>query len=463
MPESKVPELLEGALKFGIKPGLERISTLMRLLGDPQDTFKSVHIAGTNGKGSVATFISSIMAADDKKVGVFTSPYLERFSERIRLIDGREGLMKYVADDSYGEIDDESLEKYSDQVKQARDKMVSEGLADEPTEFELITAICFLYFAEKGVDVAVLETGLGGRLDSTNVIKDPLVTVITAIGLDHCGVLGSTISEIAGEKAGIFKEGSPAVCFDPDLMILPEEMKKDVKDTFLSFASDKNIDITFAGSKEAYDSAVFTKDGKMEFTYNGKVYSTDLNGKHQIGNAITAIEACTKCGVSEDAITEGISLARWKCRAEILSIKPTVIIDGGHNPQGATSLGETMNEMLGGILKGKPVRILMGVMADKDVSGILEAYKTCGINIQSAVTVTPDNPRSEPAEILARKIKLVYNITEDLEACQNAEEGTKLAYEKSAEDGMILLATGSLYLTGQIRATLKGLIECTTI
>ena len=140
-----------------------------------------------------------------------------------------------------------------------------------------------------------------------------------------------------------------------------------------------------------------------------------------------------------------------------------VIIDGGHNPQGATSLGETMNEMLGGLLKGKPVRILMGVMADKDVSGILEAYKKCGINIQSAVTVTPDNPRSEPAEILARKIKLVYNITEDLEACQNAEEGTKLAYEKSAEDGMILLATGSLYLTGQIRATLKGLIECTTI
>ena len=116
MPESKVPELLEGALKFGIKPGLERISTLMRLLGDPQDTFKSVHIAGTNGKGSVATFISSIMAADNKKVGVFTSPYLERFSERIRLIDGREGLMKYVADDSYGEIDDGSLEKYSSQV-----------------------------------------------------------------------------------------------------------------------------------------------------------------------------------------------------------------------------------------------------------------------------------------------------------------------------------------------------------
>ena len=150
-------------------------------------------------------------------------------------------------------------------------------------------------------------------------------------------------------------------------------------------------------------------------------------------------------------------------RAEILSIEPTIIIDGGHNPQGAQSLGETMNEMLGGSLRGKPVRLLMGVMADKDVSGILEAYKACGLNIRSAVTVMPDNPRSEPADVLAQKINYVYNISDDLTACKNALEGTKLAYEKTVKDGYVLLATGSLYLTGQIRATLKGLIECTTI
>ena len=463
MPDNKVPDLLEGALKFGIKPGLERITTLMRLLGDPQDSFRSVHIAGTNGKGSVASYISSIMAASGKRVGVFTSPYLERFTERIRIIEGREGLAEYMEDDAFGEISAEDLEKYSAKVKKARDTMLEEGLCDEPTEFELITAIGFLYFADRQVDVAVLEVGLGGRLDSTNIIKDPLVTVITAIGLDHTGVLGNTISEITGEKAGIFKEGSPCVAFDPGFMILPEDMKTDVRKTLIEKASEKSINLTFAGSSSAFDSAVFTEDGRMEFTYEGVTYSTCLNGKHQIGNAITAIEASRKCGIEESAIREGISHARWKCRAEILSVKPAVIIDGGHNPQGATSLGNTMNEMLNGCLRGKPVRLLIGVMSDKDVSGILEAYKTCGLNVRSAVTVRPDNPRSEPPEILAQKINYVYNISDDLTVCQNTDEGVKLAYERSVKDGMILLATGSLYLTGQIRATLKGLIECTTI
>ena len=463
MSDGNIPDILKGALKFGIKPGLERIGELMRLLGNPQDKFRSIHIAGTNGKGSVATFISTIMAANDKKVGIFTSPYLERFTERIRILDGKNGLKDYIADDSTGEISQADLDKYSGMVKKAREKMVSEGLCDEPTEFELITAICFLYFADMKVDVAVLEVGLGGRLDSTNVIKDPMVTVVTAMGLDHTGVLGNTISEITAEKAGIFKEGSPAVCFDPDLMILPENMKPDVRKTLIAKANEKNIDITFAGSREAFDSARFTEDGKMQFAYEGMIFETALNGKHQIGNAITAIEASRKCGVSDEVIREGISLARWKSRAEILSLDPVVILDGGHNPQGAMSLGNTMNEMLGGKIKGKPVRLLMGVMADKDVSGILEAYKTCGINIVDAVTVTPDNPRSEPADVLAQKIKYVYNISDDLTACQNALEGTKLAYEKTAKDGYVLLATGSLYLTGQIRATLKGLIECTTI
>lgn len=463
MPKSEMPDVLKGALQFGIKPGLERISGLMSLLGDPQDRFRSVHIAGTNGKGSVATFISSIMAASGKKVGVFTSPYLERFTERIRIIDGKQGLIGLSRDDSYGEIDQASLDKYSSLVAEAKERLVAEGISDEPTEFELITAIGFLYFADQNVDVAVLETGLGGRLDSTNIVKEPLVTVITALGLDHCGVLGNTISEIAGEKAGIFKEGSPCVCFEPDLMILPEELKKDVRDALTSKALEKNIDITFAGSREAFDSARFTVDGRMEFIYGGEVYTTALNGKHQVGNAITAIEAARTCQIPEKAIKEGISLASWKCRAEILSIEPTVIIDGGHNPQGAQSLGETINVMLGGTLQDRPIRLLMGVMADKDVEGILSAYKACGLNITGAVTVKPINPRSEPADVLAEKIKLVYNISDDLEVIPDAEEGTRVAYEKSVRDGKVLLATGSLYLTGQIRATLKGLIECTTI
>ena len=196
MPEA-VPEFLTGALKFGIKPGLERITRLCEILGDPQDSFRSIHIAGTNGKGSVTAFLSTMLACDDRKVGIFTSPYLERFSERIRIIDGRQGLASFEKDETYGEIDAADLDRLSSEVEKATQQMTEEGF-EHPTEFELITALCFLYFAEKKVDVAVLEVGLGGRLDSTNVIKDPIVTAVCAIGYDHTDRLGTTISEIAG-------------------------------------------------------------------------------------------------------------------------------------------------------------------------------------------------------------------------------------------------------------------------
>ena len=198
MPENGIPSVLTGALKFGIKPGLERITRLLELLGNPQDSVKAVHVAGTNGKGSVCTFLSTILACDGKKVGIFTSPYLERFSERIRIIDGREDAVRLAEDDSTGEIPSGRLNELSDRVAKAMEKMLAEGM-EHPTEFELITAIGFLYFAEEKVDIAVLETGLGGRLDSTNVIDKPVATAICAIGLDHCAVLGSDVSQIASE------------------------------------------------------------------------------------------------------------------------------------------------------------------------------------------------------------------------------------------------------------------------
>ena len=178
MDNEKTPELLSSALKFGIRLGLDRMNKLMDLLGNPQENLKVVHVAGTNGKGSVCTFISSILANSDLKVGVFTSPYLERFSERMRIIDGREGLRAFVADDSTGEIDGESLEKVLKTVEEASNQMVSEGY-ENPTEFELVTAMCFLWFSQMNVDVAVLEVGLGGRLDSTNIIRMITIIIIT--------------------------------------------------------------------------------------------------------------------------------------------------------------------------------------------------------------------------------------------------------------------------------------------
>ena len=196
------PEFLTDALKFGINLGLQRMERLDEILGNPQDDFRCIHIAGTNGKGSTAAYTASILAASGLKVGLYTSPFLERFSERMRIIDGREGLDRLLLDETEGEIDADTLAELSDKVKTASDKMTKEGM-EHPTEFELVTAICYLWFSMEKIDIAVLETGLGGRLDSTNVVKSPVCTVITAIGMDHTDRLGNTIGEIAGEKAGI--------------------------------------------------------------------------------------------------------------------------------------------------------------------------------------------------------------------------------------------------------------------
>lgn len=457
MPENDIPSVLTGALKFGIKPGLERITGLLELLGNPQDSIKAVHVAGTNGKGSVCTYLSTILACDGKKVGVFTSPYLERFSERIRIIDGRKGATSFTEDDSYGEIPSGRLNELSDRVKTAMDKMLSEGM-EHPTEFELITAIGFLYFAEEKVDIAVLETGLGGRLDSTNVIDKPVATGICSIGLDHCGVLGSTISEIAAEKAGIFKKGVPAVCLDPDEMIISDEMRKDVRDTFTSVAAGKGSPLTFVGTDGAMEKTVFEPDGNMVFELDGRKYKTALNGRHQVTNAALAIALARICNASEESIEAGISLARWKCRCEILSFDPVVLIDGGHNPQGAESLASTLNDILGGTLKGRKIRVVAGMMADKDVKGVYEAYRCGGLNIAEAVAVKPDNSRSmEPAN-LSEIINDVYNNKVQTLEAESPEEGVRLALERSKADGMPLLVTGSLYLAGQVRGYLKGII-----
>ena len=462
MPESGIPSVLTGALQFGIKPGLERINRLLELLGDPQDQIKAVHVAGTNGKGSVCTFLSTILACDGKKVGVFTSPYLERFSERIRIIDGREGAAALAEDDSYGEISSEKLNELSERVAAAQAQMLSEGM-EHPTEFELITAIGFLYFAEEKVDVAVLETGLGGRLDSTNVIDKPLATAVCAIGLDHCKVLGSTVSEIASEKAGIFKTGVPAICLDPDDMILADDMRSDVRSTLTTIACEKGSPLTFISVKDALKTVSFGMDGKMSFELDGKRYATFLNGRHQVSNAALAIALARICQVSESAIEEGISLSKWKCRCEIMSFSPLVIIDGGHNPQGAESLASVFGDVLGGTLKGRQIRIVAGMMADKDVKGVYEAYRDGGLNIAEAVTVRPDNPRSmEPAN-LSEIINDVYNNKVQTLEAPSPEEGVRIAFERSKADGMPLLVTGSLYLAGQVRGYLKGIISCMTI
>ena len=460
----KTPEFLTQALKFGINPGLDRIMRLCELLGHPERSFRVIHIAGTNGKGSVSAFASSMLAASGLKVGVFTSPYLERFSERIRIIDGLDGLKRYVEDDSYGEITDEALERLSAEVREAAAKAVEEGIED-PTEFELVTAICFLYFRETGIDVAVMETGLGGRLDSTNVFADPVACVVTSIGMDHMEVLGDSIGQIAREKAGIFKKGCKAFVADPDSMILSREEAAEVRNVLSEEAADKGADLLYV--VPADDTIEYTGDYSMEFEVDAlgsRRVHTGLLGDHQCSNCTLAAHAVMEAAkiwpsINADTCAEGIRLTNWKCRAEILCKDPLVILDGGHNPQGAESFARTYGKIAGGSLAGKPSRLVIGVMKDKDIEGIVREYKAWGMNFAEVWPVKVNNPRTAAPDELYIIINKVYNKPISRGTETDPEEAVRLAFARSQEDGMPLVITGSLYLVGQIRGVAKRLEE----
>lgn len=457
MPVEKTPEFLKESLKFGINLGLQRMEKLSQLTGDPAKDIKAVHIAGTNGKGSVCAYISSILALSGKKVGIFTSPYLERFSERMRVIDGRSSYERYLEDETEGEISAEDLERLSAVVEKAAEQMTSEGY-EHPTEFELVTAICFLWFREQGVDIAVLETGLGGRLDSTNIIEKPLCTVITAMGLDHTDRLGDTIGQIAGEKAGIFKKGCPAVVSDPDMMILDDESKKTVREVFAEKAREAGCDITFV--KSGNTSSRY-ENGKMIFTFGDEKteYETSLFGDHQIQNAAAAITCARTLGISEDTIAEGISRAVWKGRTELILQDPPVMLDGGHNDQGARSLALTLGKACRKIFVKRKVRLLMGVMGDKDYEGIIRELREGGIKIGELIAVRPENPRSLDPGVLCDEVQNVYNKKVKSLCFDDALEGAQQALGRTLEDGMPLLVTGSLYLIGQVRGKLREMIN----
>ena len=459
----KTPDFLVQALKFGIHPGLERITRLCELLGHPEKSFKVIHIAGTNGKGSATAFASSMLAASDLKVGIFTSPYLERFSERIRIIDGHEGLLKYAADDSYGEIPDRDLAELSAKVQEAAATAVAEGI-ENPTEFELITAICFLYFKQENIDIAVLETGLGGRLDSTNVFDDPIASVITSIGMDHMEVLGDSIDKIAREKAGIFKEKCAAICLDPYEMILSDEQAEDARKALTEEAEQKHADLRYITPNTS--SISYTDNFTMTFTIDalgGRTVETTLLGDHQCSNCTLAAEAVMEASntfsqITADKCAEGISLTRWKCRAEVISTSPLVILDGGHNPQGAESFAKVYGRLAGGQIIKHKARLVIGVMKDKDVEGVIEQYRDGGIDIAEVWPVRVNNPRTEDPDKLYNIIKQVYNRSIGRGSSDMPEEAAELALARSKEDNMPLIVTGSLYLLGQVRGTVKRLI-----
>ena len=420
MDYTEVTSFINKAKKFGSRLDLTRIKKLCDLLGNPEDKCKFIHIAGTNGKGSVSCFLANILKDAGYKTGLFTSPFIYDFNERIQI--------------NNKSISDESLMEVMEKVVIATDKMLSEGF-EHPTEFELITACSFLYFAKEKCDVAVLEVGLGGILDSTNVIKKPLVSVITSISTDHTEYLGNTISEIAKNKCGIIKKSCPVVSYpfqNPDALDVIEKTSKE-KNAELTVCDIKSLDI------------IKTDISGNEFCYNGILYGTKLLGEYQVYNAVTAINAIEKLDangyvISNKNIQNGLKCAKWPVRFEILNSSPVVIADGSHNEDGMRVFTENAKK----ILKGKRCICVFGMLKDKEYEKCLKMLS----DISDTVVVTEvDNPRKESAENLKtcaeKYFKNVYAEKLNFDAVKKSKE-------LSGNDDVII-ALGSLYMMKNIK------------
>lgn len=407
---------INGVRWLGSKPGLERITELLRRLGDPQKKLKYVHIAGTNGKGSCAALCASVLRAAGYRTGLYTSPYLWRFNERMQI----NGKM----------IEDETLAAVVERLRPHADAM-----EDHPTEFEMMTAAALLWYAEERCDIVVLEVGLGGRLDATNVIESPEVSVIMNIGLDHTEILGDTLEKIAAEKAGIVKPGCPCVLYEQS-----EGVTRVVREICAERGAPLRI-ADFSAIEPAFDSL----EGQV-FSYRGTSYAIPLLGEHQLKNAAVAIEAMEVLRgrgwkIGRDALEHGLYAVSWPARFELLRDEPPFVLDGGHNVQCAATVADNLRRYF-------PDRrriLLLGVLADKDYEGMLDTLAPAA---DAFVCVTPDSPRALPAAELAARLA---RFGKPATVCESIAEGVSEAQMQAGEDAVVC-AVGSLYMAGEIRA-----------
>ncbi len=412
-------DYIHSLLKFGIRPGLSGMDALLRLLGNPHNDLEFIHVAGTNGKGSTSTAISNVMIDAGYKVGLYTSPYVSEFLERVQFCG------KPVCKDIFAQ----SVEN----VKSGVETLQTEGITI--TEFEALTAAALMCFKALQCDIVVLEVGLGGRLDATNVIKTPLANVITSLSIDHASILGDTIEEIAFEKCGTIKSNGKVVCSYGQ----PEGALKVVKDT----CQKNNCTLVIPGESDikVLKSDLFGTD----FLYKDKEYSTALSGLHQLKNMTCVIEACSilseKFSVTCENVFNGIKATTLPARVEVLSQKPLIVLDGGHNEDGAKAFFDVIK----GYLQDKSrVVVMAGMMADKNVEASLKSLmSSCG----TFVSVTPENPRamsclelSQIAEKYCPSVKSFHKATEGVDYCLSELTGDK-----------IFLVVGSLYLAGEVR------------
>ena len=401
----------------GSKLGLDRTRELLGKLDDPQKELKFIHIAGTNGKGSTAAMLSSILEEAGYRVGLYTSPFINRFNERMQV--------------NHQPIPDEELAALTEYVRPHADAM-----ADSPTEFELITALAMVWFARQKCDIVVLEVGMGGELDSTNIIDVPEAAVIAAMGLDHVKELGPTMADIARAKAGIIKEGGRVVSYGGN----PE-----ADEVIAAVCRARNASLC-----QPDFSAIVPGDFGLEgqtFSYKGwRGLRIPLVGAYQMNNAAVVLETVEVLrqrgwSVSDEAVRQGLADTRWPARFEGLRRDPVFIVDGGHNPHGIRATAESLSRLF----PGRKITFVTGVMADKDVEHIL------GLIVPLAdqfFTVRPDNPRAMDAGELAARIEAMGA---KATVCASVRDGVDRAIQAEGPHG-VACALGSLYMSGEVRS-----------
>lgn len=400
----------------GSRPGLERTQTLLEKMGNPHKELKFIHIVGTNGKGSTAAMLDSVLRTAGYTTGLYTSPYIFRFNERMQ-VDG-------------APISDEELCEIVDQVRP-----LAESMEDRPTEFEFITCIAFEFFRRHKTDIVVLEAGMGGSLDSTNVIPAPEVAVMTNIGLDHTEILGSTLEAIAATKAGIIKPGCACVLYPSTEGVRAAVAEKCEKEGVSLHVADFD---RMTPVSHSLDGQVFHWDKLQNLRVN-------LLGEHQMHNAavvLTVLQCLREKGwkLTDGHIRAGLDSANWPGRFQVVRKDPLFIVDGGHNPQCMAALVKNIEDYLGDY----DLTVLTGVMADKDRSTM---YPPLLPYAKRFVTVTPDNPRAMQADALADYLR---GLGAEASAGNTVAEGVAAAISHARKTGGAVLACGSLYMVGEI-------------
>lgn len=403
-----------GLHRFGMKPGLDRIKSLLKALSDPHEAVQVIHVAGTNGKGSTASFLSSILAAGGYKAGLFTSPHLIGFTERIR-INGVE-------------IEEKDVVSTAERVLNA----APEGA----TFFEIVTAMAFLYFAEKGADMVVMETGMGGRLDATNV-SPKIMSLITPISLDHCEYLGDSISSIAREKAGIVESGKPVIVSSQpeDALAVIREVCAESRSPLYSFGT--------------HFSAAWRDNGLF---YHGPGWELSglkpgIAGRYQAENAAVALCAAELlagqgCSLDADVARAGLEQASWPGRMEFMGNAPRILLDGAHNPAGAAALAESLAD-----IPRERLFAVVGVMSNKDVDAMIASLAFIADRV---IVVTPAISRALSSAELAERFEAAGANADD---AGSVAAGLQIALREAGSEDLILVC-GSLFTVGEARAIL---------